>query len=700
VIAGPWLDRLDLARRVGPARWALLGGVMRVAALVAFAQAIYVMGYRPAIRSSSYTYAPTLLQETIRAANDGYPFAAYSRRDSTRIVRLDQYASGYYDPGLPALISITSLAGRAAFGLHFKVDERTIFRIVFGLSLAAALLLICPALPLPVSLGALASLAASILIRVDGQDAFSWARWWDAYSTILVAMLIAGLLTARRSRWRTLYFAGLTILAGCSRLLREEVVVTTYAALVGLVATLLALWLAARWWVRSPSAADAIWRPLRQCVLVSTLFCLGLAAAPYVLRAAIAAAWRIPFAETTTAVHGSGHSLYIGLGYVPNAYAISWRDNVAMSHSHLIDPTVRVEDPRYQDVLQGEAIRIMLESPWLVRANVIQKIVDTTSYLGTSAGLRTIAVLAALATIASLSVVVWWRGPLMLALFGGALGLAAGASAPALVIHPSYWFGIQAVVILLAFVAPPVVAAVVRAEAAQRLADVSGDTVLESRRVTERAMILLGLAALAVGVSTGGWCAIRAFRYARERAAIAASADPLADLRRDGYRYARYFNDLPRDAQERLTAAISATNDPRVAVPVPQTTVDGFRPALVVYTPRQLHVIAWLGKEQPVAAFPSGSAAAFVSYCVACEQVRRDLPNDAYMLDDAHVRLDVAGINNKSWTDRYQMLSIPIEAAMPPTGDIRLAFQQITTWDDITATFALKTDGNWQVHLR
>jgi hypothetical protein len=290
VIVSHWLDRLAVARPTNPARRAILGSVTRIAALLAFALVIYVVAYRPASRSDSYVDVVSLLTNTIRAANDGHPFAAYSQRDPTRLIRIDEFASGYYDPGLPALISVTSLIGRAAFGAQFKVDRRTIYQIVFGLCVLAGLVVICPTLPLPVSLGGLAALAASILIPVGGQHAFTLPRWWEAYSTILVGMLVVGLLTGRRSRWRPLYFVGLTILASFSRLLREEVVVTTYAALGGLVATLLTLWLVPRWWVKSPSAAEAIWRPLRQSVLVGTSFCLGLAVGPYLLRGAIAVA--------------------------------------------------------------------------------------------------------------------------------------------------------------------------------------------------------------------------------------------------------------------------------------------------------------------------------------------------------------------------------------------------------------------------
>lgn len=694
-----WRDRFAASpRTIRAARF--VSGIARIAALVVFALVINVMGFRPASRSDSYLDVTAQLANTIRAANDGYPFAAYAAREPTRVVRLDQYASGYYDPGLPALISATAMAGRAVFGEQFTVSKRTVYQIIFGLCLAAGLVVLSPALPLPVSLGALVALGASILIPVLSWNAFTFPKWWEAYSTVLVGMLIVGLLTARPNRWRPWYFAGLTILASYSRLLRDEVVVTTFAALGGLVATLLALWLVARWWVKSPSVAETVWGQLRRCVLVGALFCLGLAAGPYLLRATIATAWGIPFGETTTAVHGAGHSLYLSLGYVPNPYAISWRDNVAMSHSRLIDPTVRLEDSRYQSVLRNEALRIMVESPWLVWTNVIKKTQNTSRWLRTSAGVRRAGYVAAFATAFSLAVLLWWRRPRLLALWGGLLGVGAGASAPALMIHPVYSFGILAFVMLVAFVAPPAVLFALRSETAPGAAHAAPDLVDHSKRVTAWAIVLLGIAALAIGASAWGWHAIRASRYADERAAVARSQDPLADLERDGYRYARYFNDLPANEQERLIAAMSATNDPRVAVPVTPATVNAFRPALVVYTSRQLHVIAWLGKEREVAKLSPESTHVFVGYCAACEHIPEQLPNDPYSLTDAHIRLDAAGIHNRSWNDGYQLLSIPVDTAVPPTGEVLLALQYLAPDKVIAFTLDLKTEGTWRVRFR
>ena len=239
--------------------------------------------------------------------------------------------------------------------------------------------------------------------------------------------------------------------------------------------------------------------------------------------------------------------------------------------------------------------------------------------------------------------------------------------------------------LLLTFVALPAVLSVRQTGSAE-----------QARRVTGRAVMLLALATLVVASSAAGWYAVRTFQYADELAAIAASADPLGDLKHSGYRYARYFNDLSADDQERLIAAMAATTASHVAVPLPPTTANGFRPVLVVYTSGQIHVIAWLGKDQRASALPSGDAYTFVAYCAACEHLREDLPNDPYALEDAHVRLDIAAIHNKSWIDGYRLLSIPVAAR--PTGVVRLGFQRIA-FNRIT-TFDLATEGVWHAHLQ
>jgi hypothetical protein len=111
-------------------------------------------------------------------------------------------------------------------------------------------------------------------------------------------------------------------------------------------------------------------------------------------------------------------------------------------------------------------------------------------------------------------------------------------------------------------------------------------------------------------------------------------------------------------------------------------------------------VIAWLGREQPLAAMPVGSAFAFLGTCVGCPRVREDLPNDPYALTDAHVRLDVASIHNQAWADRYQMLSVPLATDARPSGEILLALQHIVPDAPSAVSIALQTDATWRVQFR
>ena len=233
------------------------GGALRRLTIVLLLVAVLVLLHRFA--GASELVAPSTL-----LAFGFVVLASYAIGQLVEVVRLP-HITGYLLAGM-------------VLGPSFAVARRTIYRCVFAMCLLAALVLACPALPLPTSLVALAALAASIVIPVHGQQAFNWPRWWEAYSTVLVAMLVVGLLTARRGRWGVGYFAGLTILAGYSRLLREEVVVTTHGGLGALLLTLLVSWLAARWPVRSPAAAAAIWPVLRRTVIVGALFYAGLAA--------------------------------------------------------------------------------------------------------------------------------------------------------------------------------------------------------------------------------------------------------------------------------------------------------------------------------------------------------------------------------------------------------------------------------------
>lgn len=72
--------------------------------------------------------------------------------------------------------------------------------------------------------------------------------------------------------------------------------------------------------------------------------------------------------ETAKAVnsHALWHTLYIGLGFIPNSEVPEYRDDVAESKVRSIDPTAAYTSARYQAILRGELWGIVKRRPMLV----------------------------------------------------------------------------------------------------------------------------------------------------------------------------------------------------------------------------------------------------------------------------------------------------------------------------------------------
>ena len=72
--------------------------------------------------------------------------------------------------------------------------------------------------------------------------------------------------------------------------------------------------------------------------------------------------------ETAMAVnsHPLWHTLYIGLGYLPNSEVPEYRDGVAYEKARSIDPTVAYASAKYQAILRRELWRIAERRPMLV----------------------------------------------------------------------------------------------------------------------------------------------------------------------------------------------------------------------------------------------------------------------------------------------------------------------------------------------
>jgi hypothetical protein len=80
--------------------------------------------------------------------------------------------------------------------------------------------------------------------------------------------------------------------------------------------------------------------------------------------------------ETARAVnsHPLWHTLYIGLGFIPNSEVPEYRDGVAGDKVRSIDPSVAYTSAKYQAILRGELWRLLKRRPMLVVGIVAAKV--------------------------------------------------------------------------------------------------------------------------------------------------------------------------------------------------------------------------------------------------------------------------------------------------------------------------------------
>jgi hypothetical protein len=81
------------------------------------------------------------------------------------------------------------------------------------------------------------------------------------------------------------------------------------------------------------------------------------------------------FGQTASAVdvHPVWHSIYVGLGFVPNSEVSRFSDSVAMDKARSIDPTVVYTSSRYESILKSEVLRMAKHKPWVLVENLAVK---------------------------------------------------------------------------------------------------------------------------------------------------------------------------------------------------------------------------------------------------------------------------------------------------------------------------------------
>jgi hypothetical protein len=79
--------------------------------------------------------------------------------------------------------------------------------------------------------------------------------------------------------------------------------------------------------------------------------------------------------ETATTVnrHPIWHSVYIGLGFIPNSEVSEYRDSVAAEKVRSIDPTVAYTSAKYEAILREEVLSVVKRRPMLVIESLAAK---------------------------------------------------------------------------------------------------------------------------------------------------------------------------------------------------------------------------------------------------------------------------------------------------------------------------------------
>jgi hypothetical protein len=104
------------------------------------------------------------------------------------------------------------------------------------------------------------------------------------------------------------------------------------------------------------------------------LVCLAVVAMSYSIDVGVFSAVRlardeivgVPFRKEYPTEHPTWHNAYIGLGYLPNKYGITWNDQVSIDTVNRIDPHAGYLTPRYEHILRHLWFKLLRNDPSFV----------------------------------------------------------------------------------------------------------------------------------------------------------------------------------------------------------------------------------------------------------------------------------------------------------------------------------------------
>lgn len=641
---------------------------VRALAFALFA-VVMLVTYRASLERRTYADYYGIVSRTIQAANAGYPFHVYRGEDEPP----ERY-TGPNDYGEAILMSARSVVGRALLGEGYTVSSRHMYQNLLVAFLLTALVFLLPGTPLVISLGGVAALCLAI---VGGPMGFSTSRLWGvAYTALLLAMLAAVAYHPQKRVWQFVSISALSLLASFSTFLRGESVGIILAVSAALAASALLIGGVAFSTTGDKKAARQF---IGNVLLVVLIIQAGRFVVKQGVRGIYALAWHIPFGETVIVRHGAGHPLYIALGYIANPYNIAWSDPVGAIHGRLIDPEKKPFDGPYQEMMQQEWRRVVLESPWLLFKNAgvklayLHRLLDGRQeayeprfqFSNQPVHLAVLYKLSlALLVLGFVAVMAYRRKPESLFVYVVFVGIVVGAFITPLLVYPDYAAGPQGAILVVVLVMPAALAVSFGSEH-----DIWGHLPEEQRcRITYRS-VAYGVA-LVVVVMAGVLVAVqvRAARYRAELDEVA-HGDPLRQIGEMGAGYEHLFNDLSEEQKGQIIARLLESDDSRVAVVEAgsEGNSDVFRPVLAVLSKNQLHLIAWYGSYPG----PEPQYQANVHTYVWFRYSGCGYQNakTKYWINDRH------------WDGSTRMITYPLERGGVEPGlvdDIRLSFELYT----------------------
>lgn len=82
----------------------------------------------------------------------------------------------------------------------------------------------------------------------------------------------------------------------------------------------------------------------------------------------------VPSTDVIETQHGIWHSIYIGLGYLPNPYGITFSDSSGDIAAHRVNPNIEFGTREYQDVMRGIVLDLVRQDPLFIIKNIAAKV--------------------------------------------------------------------------------------------------------------------------------------------------------------------------------------------------------------------------------------------------------------------------------------------------------------------------------------